>query len=114
MPPSKLQEEKEGTAKDPKEGAADTSPECRTLSAVVKEYQKDRDTLEKRNPASARREKTGLRLWRKRYGAQDMLELKNATLNEFAEWRKTEHEVSGRAIDLDVMALSHMLDLRGE
>jgi hypothetical protein len=39
-----------------------------------------------------------------------MLELKNATLNEFAEWRKTEHEVSGRAIDLDVMALSHMFD----
>jgi hypothetical protein len=59
-----------------------------------------------------------------------MLEIKNATLNEFAEWRKDgpvddhkdkgkkkprkKRKVSGRAIDLDVMALNHVFNFARE
>ena len=38
------------------------------------------------------------------------MDIKNATLSEFAQWRKDEHKVSGRAIDLDMMALEHVFD----
>ena len=114
LPPSQVEEEKEGTSTDPKEGTTDTPPESRSLSPVIERYQKDRDTLEKKSPGTARREDSGLKLWSKKYGKRDMLEIKNATLNEFAQWRKNEHKVSGRAIDLDVMALNHVFDFARE
>ena len=104
LPPSQVEQQKEGTSTDPKEGTIDTPPESRSLSSVIERYQKDRDTLEKKTPGTARREDSGLKFWSKKYGESDMLEIRNATLHEFAQWRKNEHEVSGRAINLDVMA----------
>ena len=130
LPPSQLDEETEGTARDAKEGIPVAAPQDRTLEAVIKEYQENHDLLETKSLASFRRKNSSLKLWPKKYGARDMLEIKNPTLHKFAKWRtgdvvdddeekcegkrKKRRKVSGRAIDFDVMALNHVFDIARE
>ena len=98
-----------------------------TLADAVKGYQESRDTLKSKDEATCDREDSGLNLWVEKFGTMDFADVKNGTLTDFAEWRlkcvekankKLEEEgslrkaahLSGRTLDLNVLALSHGRD----
>jgi len=98
-----------------------------TLADAVSGYQKSRDLLKSKDQATCDREDSGLKLWVEKFGTMDFAEVKSGTLTDFAEWRrecvekhnkKLEKEcstrkpahLSGRTLDLNVLALSHVRD----
>lgn len=79
-----------------------------TLSKTISEYRRHRDALGAKDPKTVKREYSGLNFWEDKYGKEELGKVNDALLKEFAEWRKG-MGVSGRAIDLDVLALRHVL-----
>ena len=76
------------TKKDEKEGLKETATdtaETVSLEILIQKYQSDRDTLKKKNLATATRKDSGLNFWREKFGAADMLTTKNSQLSEFAQ-----------------------------
>lgn len=115
LPPAELARRKpadqdpEGTRQGGS-GPESKTPEERKLKNAVASYQADRDGLKKKSPGTAKREDSSLRFWVSRYGEWDLLDVKNLQLSEFGQWRRQTHQVEGRAVDLDVMALNHVYD----
>jgi integrase len=99
---------------DQKEGPKEGPRSGQTLETVVKLYQEDRDGLKKKDPSTAKREDSGLRFWVGKFGGFDFTEVNGNTLREFAKWRIQTHQVSGRAVDLDVRALTHVYNFARE
>ena len=70
--------------------------------------------METKDSKTAKRENSGLRKWAERFGNTTIGEIDVSTLSTYALWRKEDankrgRKVGGRAIDLDVMALQHVL-----
>jgi len=103
------------------------APASLALAEAVAGYQKSRDTLKCKDEATCAREDSGLKLWVEKFGTMAFADVKSGTLTDFAEWRmecveeineKLEEEgstrkpahLSGRTIDLNVLALNHVRD----
>jgi hypothetical protein len=102
-----------------------------TLAEAVEGYRKDRDVLKSKDPATCAREDSGLLMWCDKFGDVLFEEITDGTLLDFATWRmecvdaineerttkaekgevvrKPAH-LSGRTLDLNVMALEHVRD----
>ena len=100
-----------------------------TLAEAVAGYQKDRDALKTKDEATGAREDSGLAFWVEKFGKMLLAEVSEGTLIDFGTWRrqvvaKTNKQrtalskigfparklahVSGRTLDLNVLALSHV------
>src|SRR5437660_8636033 len=82
------------------------------LKDAIAGYQGDRDTLDKKDPDTGRREDSGLKMWVKAFGEHQIGKADAKLFKDYAIWRKLDakdrgRNCSGRTIDLDVMALSH-------
>ncbi len=109
----------------------DTAIPTMTLAEAVEGYQKDRDALKTKDEATCNREDSGLALWVKKFGKMLLADMTDGTLIDFGTWRrdvvrqankqratqtkgggaprKPAH-VSGRTLDLNVLAISHVRD----
>jgi integrase len=72
-------------------------------------YCASRTALESKKEATGSREDSSLAHWKLKFGKMALADLRGATLLEYAVWRKKEHKVSGRTINLDVMAISQVI-----
>jgi integrase len=84
-----------------------------SLAEAVEGYRLDRDALGKKDDDTRAREDSGLRLWVEKFGDVLFEEITDGTLVDFATWRKKRAEeqdahVSGRTIDLNVMAMQQV------
>jgi integrase len=96
-----------------------------SLADAVKGYQTDRDALKLKDELTADREDSGLTLWIEKFGTMPFEDVTSGTLIDFGTWRKKvvakinkqrqkegstkkEVHVSGRTIDLNVLALRHV------
>lgn len=116
LPPPGVVPEKEA---QPKEEAQKGGT---TLKELVGNYQSDRD-LGRKSVGSGKREDSGLTPWCQVFGTRPAVSMGAPELSAFAKWRRKPKTrklksgklgetitVSGRAIDLDVLALQHIYE----
>lgn len=105
-----------------------TTEKERTLAAAVLGYQRDRDTLREKDPQTCAREDSGLRKWCEIGGATHITKIDAKFAKDFATWRlaraeralqakaagllegKLARTLSGRTLDLNKLALNHVLE----
>jgi integrase len=81
-----------------------------TLSERAKTYIDWLTNTGAKNPLTIAKEKGTLSLWTQRLGTVRLAHLDRAHLNGFIAWRKQDHQVSNRTVNLDVIALKNCLD----
>ncbi len=99
----------------PNEKGARTGGPDASLKTAIAGYQKDRDALEEKDEKTRKREDSGLKKWAEKFGDLPIDQVETWTLDDYAVWRKGDakskgRKLGGRALDLDVMALRHVLD----
>jgi hypothetical protein len=112
LTPSELRQKEESE----KAEKVSTEASTQTLADAVKKYQAERDTLGKKDSKTGKREDTGLK---KRLEWESDLPVAPGSfdaklLKDFALWRKQDAKkrgrvVSGRTIDLNVIALANVV-----
>jgi integrase len=112
--PQKLPVQK-GAQNPEQEGEHKVGSHRSPLKDAIAGYQRDRDTLDKKDPDTGRREDSGLKLWVKAFGEHQIGKADAKLLKDYAIWRKLDAKArdrncSGRTIDLDIMAFSHVID----
>ncbi len=85
------------------------------LKDAIAGYKKDRDLVEHKDFKTAKREDSGLKKWGEKFGTLLIDQIDSETLADYEVWRKEDaktrgRKLGGRTLDLDVMALNHVLD----
>ena len=87
-----------------------------TLKEAINAYKTERDTLDAKDVKTCERENSGLNFWTKKFGTKLLESVDDQMRIDFATWRKQEatkagKSVSGRTIDLNIMAMNHVLQM---
>jgi len=108
-----------GTLKRPSEqpaGSPAAKVNKRSIKSAIQVYQKQRNRLKRKDPKSGEREDSGLKKWIEFAGNQLLSSIDDDLRIEYAEWRYEQKElegetISGRSIDLDIMAIGQVLKM---
>ncbi len=117
-----------GAPKSPDQKLPHVPVEGRTLKAAIERYQHERDMLEHKDPGTERREDSGFNKMIEFRGTTPISDVDALWLKDFSIWRKEQstkalkakeeglpagkgaRTLGGRALDLDKLALDHVLD----
>lgn len=85
------------------------------LKDAITSYMHDRDVLRTKDQKTAKRENSGLKKWKEKFGDFSLNQIDSGTLEDYAVWRKEDakargRNLGGRTLDLDVMALKHVIE----
>ena len=85
-----------------------------TINEMLNSYREERDGLESKDPSTEERENSGLNHWAKFAGKRRLSAINDQLLINYATWRKLQKnkkgkKISGRSIDLDILAFRHAL-----
>ncbi len=109
-------------------------PGTKTLDQAIELYKEDRDDLKKKDPKTTERENSGLKILSEFGGRRALDSLDDKFRTDYAKWRqnpakkaklaqkfipadpgkperKIRRSVCGRTVDLDIMALGHVIDV---
>jgi integrase len=85
------------------------------LKDAVAGYKRNRDAVESKDKKTGTREDSGLNKWVEKFGVLPIDQIETGTLDDYAVWRKEDaktrgRKLGGRTLDLDVLALRHVLE----
>jgi hypothetical protein len=121
-------QQRAGTLKLPADAAVPEQVEAgtKTLEDAIQFYREDRKALKDKDPKTCERENSGLNKLSQFGGKHVLNTIDNEFRFDFAKWRrstkaetkpkkkkkkKEKQPVSGRTVDLEVMALGHVIDV---
>ncbi|MDB6017732.1 MAG: hypothetical protein JWR19_2221 [Pedosphaera sp.] len=94
----------------PGQEALTAGPTKLTVAEGCTGYRSRWDTLKKKDPSTYHREDSSFKKWTEKFGNGLLAGVNEKILLQFAEWRTEAHGVGGRAIDLDVLHLNHVVN----
>lgn len=94
---------------------AQTGSPASSISTAITGYKHDRDRLKAKSLKTCRHENSSFSAWNTYAGTQTLADIGGKLLKDFAAWRmdvenQDDEPLAGRTINLNVMALKHVVD----